>query len=59
MRPNNHGLPFEYFRWRMAKEFGWTLKYVDSLSIADLHEWLAVEDGMNKARTSLLNRSSR
>jgi hypothetical protein len=40
----------------MAGDFGWTLEYVDSLSMADMQEWLAVRDGKMNAGTSLFNR---
>jgi hypothetical protein len=56
VRPQTNGLPFEYFRWEMAGDFGWTLEYVDSLSMADMQEWLAVRDGKMNAGTSLFNR---
>jgi hypothetical protein len=46
----NRGLPLEYFRWRLAREFGWTLDYIDALSMADLYEYLQITDGETKAR---------
>ena len=48
------GMPMEYWRWELVKETGWTLDYVDALSIADWNEWLQVRDGMNKARKTLV-----
>jgi len=45
-----HPLPDEWLRWELARTFGWTLEYVDSMSIADLHEYLQVRDGEIKAR---------
>jgi hypothetical protein len=33
---------------------GWTLEYVDALSLADVHEWIQVMDGKSKSSTSLL-----
>jgi hypothetical protein len=41
--------PFELVRWSMAERFGWTLDYIDSLSIDDLFEFYEVEEGRNKA----------
>ncbi len=38
-------MPDEWWRWRLVRETGWTLDYIDSLSLADFHEWLQVEDG--------------
>lgn len=34
----------------MAERFGWTLREVDALSLADLYEFIQVEDGRSKAR---------
>jgi hypothetical protein len=42
-------MPPEYWRWELAREFGWTLEYVDSLSIGNWREYWAVEDGKAKA----------
>lgn len=40
----------ELMRWTIAERFGWTLEYVDGLSMADLHEFIQIEDGRIKAR---------
>ena len=40
---------FELMRWSMAERFGWTLDYIDSLSMADIHEFFQIEDGRAKA----------
>jgi hypothetical protein len=40
--------PVQMLRWRMAEQFGWTLDYIDSLTAADLFEYLNVEDGKSK-----------
>lgn len=47
-----HGapLPFEYTRWQLAEKYGWTLEYIDRLSVDTLHEWYQVMDGIGKAR---------
>lgn len=37
--------PPERVRWNLAEKFGWTLEYIDSLSMADLHEYLQIQDG--------------
>lgn len=47
-------MPLEYWRWELVKETGWTLEYIDALSVADLHEWMQVRDGKAKANKSLL-----
>lgn len=36
-------------RWRIAEETGWTLEYIDDMSMADVQEWLSVRDGETKA----------
>ena len=42
-------MPLEYWRWELARAFGWTLEYIDSISLSDLFEYWQVEDGINKA----------
>ena len=42
-------LPYAYYRWKLAEQFGWTLHEVDNLSMADYHEYLQVTDARNKA----------
>jgi len=37
-------------KWRVVKLTGWTLDYIDSLSIGRLYEFLQIEDGMTKAK---------
>ena len=38
-------------RIRIAERFpGWTLDYIDALTIDDFHEYLQVRDGIAKAR---------
>jgi len=43
-------------RWQLAQTFGWTLEYVDALRMKDLHEYLQVVDGRNKAASSAFNK---
>jgi hypothetical protein len=43
------GLPLEYMRWALAREFGWTLDYIDGLTLDDLQEYLQIKDGETKA----------
>lgn len=43
-------MPYEVTRWRLVERFGWTLEYVDGLSMADLHELIQVDDGKANAR---------
>ncbi len=44
------GAPFELLRWSMAERFGWTLDYIDSLTIKDIEQLFQVDDGRGKAR---------
>ena len=48
--------PIEALRWRVAERFGWTLDYIDSLSVADLHEYLQIQDGLGHAQKSIIKR---
>lgn len=41
-------VPWEYTRWQLAKAYGWTLEYIDSLSIGDIREWYQVTDATAK-----------
>ena len=43
-------MPLEVIRWTLAERFGWTLDYIDALSMGDIHEYLQIQDGRNKAR---------
>ena len=42
--------PQRLIRWELAEKFGWTLDYIDSLPLADYHEYLMINMGRNKAR---------
>jgi hypothetical protein len=46
--------PMEMIRWQLAKEFGWTLEYIDSLSVADWHEYAQIQDGLVHVRKSII-----
>lgn len=37
-------------RWKLIKQTGWTVEYVDSLPIGKLYEFHQIEDGFNKAK---------
>jgi len=47
-------MPLEYLRWKLAEQFGWSLEYIDQLSIQTIHEYLQVEDGKMRASHSIL-----
>jgi len=38
------------FRWALAAKFHWTLPEIDSLPMADVLEYLRIEDGRAKAK---------
>ena len=44
----NQPTPPEYWRWKLAEKFGWTLDYIDALSIGDFNEYIQVADGTAK-----------
>lgn len=46
------GAPWEYWRVVMCERFGWPLEYWDSLSTDDVHEVIAVWDGIARAEDS-------
>lgn len=39
-------------RWSLAERFGWSLEYVDSLSVQDIQELVAIDEGREKYRKS-------
>jgi hypothetical protein len=39
-------MPYPLFRWRLAKEMGWTLADVDSLTLRDLREYREIQRGI-------------
>jgi hypothetical protein len=43
-------MPLEYWRWQIAREFGWTLPQVDALSMEDFTQYFQVRDGIHKAQ---------
>jgi hypothetical protein len=40
--------------WDLAERFGWTLEYVEGLSMKRLHEHIQIEDGKAKAKSSIV-----
>lgn len=38
-------MPLELLRWNLAEKFGWTLDYIDGLSLEDLNEYIRIMDG--------------
>jgi hypothetical protein len=49
----------EWWRWHIARETGWTLEYIDALSVKDFHEYLQITDGENKADSERRQKSSK
>ena len=43
-------MPLEYWRWQIARAFGWTLPQVDALKMAEFQEYFQVRDGIAKAQ---------
>lgn len=43
-------MPLEMLRWQIAERFGWTLEYIDALSLDDLTQMIQIDDGLGKAR---------
>ena len=41
--------PFEYLVWRLAPETGWTLDYIESLTMQQWHDYLQIRDAKAKA----------
>jgi len=37
-----------------VEKTGWSLEYVDALSMSDLHDYLQIEDARAKSKNSLL-----
>jgi hypothetical protein len=42
----------------LAEQYGWSLEYVDSLSLADMEEYFQIQDGTGKARSELRERNA-
>jgi hypothetical protein len=49
-------MPEEYWRWKIAEQFGWTLEQVDALRLEDYAEYHQVRDGIGKANSSIIRR---
>ena len=42
-------LPAQFIEWELVLRTGWTLDYIRSLSMQDIHDGKQVLDGMKKA----------
>lgn len=42
-------MPLEWWRWQLARETGWTLDYIDDLSLGDWRDYWQILDGEGKA----------
>ena len=40
----------ELFIWDLAERFGWTLEYIDGLSVERMREIIALDDARAKAK---------
>jgi hypothetical protein len=52
-------VPSAVVMWELAEATGWTLEYIDGLSLSRLHEWLSIRDGKHKAAESWRTRHAR
>lgn len=41
--------PSEILKWTLAEKFGWTLEYIEGLSMAQIHEYYQLQDAKYKA----------
>ena len=48
------GLPWEYWRWQLVQETGWTLEYIDALPATEVMEYMAIREGKAHAQNSIL-----
>jgi hypothetical protein len=46
----------EIDRWQMAEKFGWTLEYIDGLSIEDRIRYISIMEGKTNANNSVIKR---
>jgi hypothetical protein len=42
--------PYELIVWNLVNQTGWTLEYIEGLSMQRLNEYIQVNDGKAKAR---------
>ncbi len=45
-------MPEEFWMWKIAMDTGWTLEYIESLSIEQYHQWFQFKDAEVKARNT-------
>lgn len=48
-----YGEPYEYIRWKIAKQYGWTLREVDAITMQDLTNYYQIQDAERKAASFL------
>jgi hypothetical protein len=46
----NAPAPYEYALWLMARQFGWTLEYIENLPVQRLLELSTINDAENAAK---------
>lgn len=59
MTGRSEGLPYEFWRWELVQETGWTLDQVDALPVKDWLDWLQIRDGKAKAQNFMSNKKGR
>lgn len=52
-------MPYEFWKWELVQDTGWTLEQVDALSVKDFNDWLHIRDGKAKARGFMSKQRSR
>jgi hypothetical protein len=50
-------MPGEYWEWRLARETGWSLEYIQGLPVGRWHEYFQIEDAQGKHRELQRERS--
>lgn len=45
-------MPQEWWRWKLARETGWTLAQIDGLSLGDWRSYYQIIDGEARAATA-------
>jgi hypothetical protein len=50
-------MPDEVIRWELAERFGWTLDYIDSLTLHDFLEYVTIQDGKGHASKSIFKKA--
>ena len=47
-------IPEVYYKWKMAEKYGWTLDYIDGLTVGQMNEYLQILDAESRIGSSIL-----